>query len=350
MWIVAKDGTGDFRSIGEALLHLEKCLCAGGRDEERQAERCTGAEDRRTEADSRAEDRTILVKKGEYRERIVIRIPGLRLIGEDRRETIITEGYYAMMPSDDIGKLGTFRTYTMLVDADHAAVSGITVKNDAGSGREIGQAIALYCYGDGLEFQDMDILGCMDTLFTGPLPEKERIPGGFTGPTEQEPRRPMRMRFRNCRIEGDIDFIYGGAAAFFEGCEIVQKQHPASGTGYAAAPSTPEGQEYGYVFDRCRFIGAEDCPDGSVYLARPWRKYGKTVILRSYLGPQLAPSGWSSWDRNSPEERCFFAEYGNYGPGASEEAMAERPDWVRQLTEAEADRICSGLKQGRTRK
>ncbi len=302
MLVVSKDGNGDFPTVSEALAHA-----VGGE--------------------------TIFIRNGIYSEQVEVRIPGLRIIGEDRQRTVLSGALYAMMPMPDIGKRGTFRTYTMLVDADNVDVANLTVRNEAGSGDSIGQAVALYAYGDRLSFENMDITGCMDTLFLGPLPDKERLPNGFTGPTEKEPRRRMRMFFRDCRIEGDIDFIFGGAAAYFQYCKIVQKQHASAGTGYAAAPSTPEGQEYGFVFDQCSFLSNTSCAEGSVYLGRPWRDYGKAVIMRSYIGAQCHAAGWHNWDREEAEKKCFFAEFENNGPGAD---MSGRPAWIHRLSPEEA--------------
>ena len=56
-----------------------------------------------------------------------------------------------------------------------------------------GQAIAVYAEGDDLVFKNCHMLGHQDTLFTGPLPMKEKQPGGFVGPTEFAPRIPGRQ-------------------------------------------------------------------------------------------------------------------------------------------------------------
>lgn len=92
----------------------------------------------------------------------------------------------AKMPSEDgsgvDGTLGTFRTYTVLVDADDVRLENLTIENDAGDGREVGQAIALYADGDRLVVDACCIKGHQDTLFLGPLPPHEAKPGGFIGP------------------------------------------------------------------------------------------------------------------------------------------------------------------------
>ena len=57
-------------------------------------------------------------------------------------------------------------------------------RNAAGAGKEVGQAIALYAEGEGIRVENCRLIGSQDTLFTGPLPEKEKEPGGFRGPKE----------------------------------------------------------------------------------------------------------------------------------------------------------------------
>lgn len=316
---------------------------------------------------------TIQISKGIYHERVTITTPGLTLCGEGAKETIISYGLYGFMPSPDIGKLGTFRSYTMLIDADRVTLRDLGIENTAGAGPDIGQAIALYADGDELCFDHIALLGWQDTLFTGPLPPKEIEKNGFIGPKQFAPRRNGRQYYRDCHIEGDIDFIFGSATAYFDHCTIYQKDRwkllrPAD-TGpvprktscngaslpgstessgkkrdsaadphavgealsYATAASTPEGQAYGYVFDHCRFLS--DCPDASCYLGRPWRNFARVAILRSWLGPQIHPAGFHNWGKTEAEDRVCFCEYQNEGPGA---AHAQRACFVKELSDEEA--------------
>lgn len=316
---------------------------------------------------------TILISKGVYHERVTITTPGLTLLGEGATETIISYGLYGFMPSPDIGKLGTFRSYTMLIDADRVTLRDLGIENTAGAGPDIGQAIALYADGDELCFDHIALLGWQDTLFTGPLPPKEIEKNGFIGPKQFAPRRNGRQYYRDCHIEGDIDFIFGSATAFFDHCTILQKDrrkllHPADaghapqnpacdGTSlsgseessgkngaaaadphaaeealsFATAASTPEGQTYGYVFDHCRFLS--DCPDASCYLGRPWRNFARVAILRSWLGPQIHPAGFHNWGKAEAEGSVVFCEYQNEGPGA---IRSQRAAFVKELSAEEA--------------
>ena len=96
----------------------------------------------------------------------------------------------------------------------------MTISNTAGFGEKVGQAIAVYAEGDRISFESCRILGHQDTLFTGPLPYKEIEKGGFKGPTEFAERKVGRQLYSSCYIEGEVDFIFGSAAATFEGCEL----------------------------------------------------------------------------------------------------------------------------------
>lgn len=124
----------------------------------------------------------IRVEPGEYRERVEIRRPHVTIEGETADSVRIMGGLGAKMPSEDgsgiDGMLGTFRTYTVLVDADDVRLENLTIVNDAGDGREVGQAIALYADGDRLVVDACCIKGHQDTLFLGPLPPHEVKPAG----------------------------------------------------------------------------------------------------------------------------------------------------------------------------
>ena len=79
--------------------------------------------------------------------------------------------------------------------------------------------------------------------------------------------------------------------------------------GYVTAPSTPQGQKYGYVFKNCAFTGP-DCPDGTCYLGRPWRNYARCVLIDCKIGRHIRKEGWHDWGKERAEETTIFAEYG----------------------------------------
>ena len=307
---VAPDGSGDFSTVTEALAALKQM--------ELRAER-------------KPEPVTLFLHRGIYREQIVIRRPFLTLEGESTEDTVLTYNLYARMPSDDIGKLGTFRSYSCLIDTHDVTVRNLTFENSSGKGPDVGQALALYADGDRLMFDNCRFLGGQDTLFTAPLPPKEIEPNGFVGPGQLRPRNSGRHYYRNCYIEGDIDFIFGGATAYFENCEFFSRDIGREVNSYVTASSTPEGQAYGYVMEHCRFTG--NCPPRSAYLGRPWREYAQVVLLHCHIGEHICEEGWHDWNKPQAHDTVLFAEYQSTGPSSD---INKRPGWVKELTPAEA--------------
>ncbi len=283
---------------------------------------------------------TILIKPGTYYEKVTIDRPFVTLIGEDKEKTVITYDDCATQLMPDGSKRGTFRSYTMFLNANDITLSNLTIQNAAFPRSMAGQALALYADGDRIIVKDCLLKSYQDTLFTGPLPPNPLSPGGFTGPKEFDERIVGRQYYKDCYICGDIDFIFGSAISYFENCEIASvysetlspdKDGNLPVYGYATAASTPEGYPYGYVFDSCRFTST--CPDRSVYLGRPWRNFAKTVLLHCELGSHIKEEGFHDWNKKEAHDTIFYAEYQSYGEGA---APLSRASFVKQLTDDEA--------------
>lgn len=275
---------------------------------------------------------TIYVKKGTYRERVVIKAPFLTIEGEDASNTVLEYDACANMILENNETCGTFRSYTMLITADHFTCKNMTIANTAGDGKKVGQALAVYAEGDRILFSGCRLLGHQDTLFTGPLPDEEAKEGGFRGPTEFAERRLCRQIYENCYIEGDVDFIFGSAAAYFDNCTLYSLNRSMEPNGYVTAPSTYENQKYGYVFHNCHFKSC--CADNSVYLSRPWRPYGKMVLIHCELDGHIKDEGFHDWDKPEAHDTVFYAEYNCYGSGYKPELRA---DFVKQLSAGEAE-------------
>lgn len=302
MITVAKDNSGDFNSIQQAVDSIP-----AGTPE------------------------TIYIKKGIYKERVEVRKNNISFVGESTDDTIITESYYARMIMPDGSKRGTFRSYTFFVYADNFTASNLTFENAAGFGDEFGQAIAVYAEGDNITFRNCKILGHQDTLFTGPLPMKEKQPGGFTGPTIDGIRRVVHQLYEDCYIAGEIDFIFGSATAYFKNCTLFALNRNQEINAFYTAPSTYEGQAFGYVFESCTFTG--NCPPKSVALSRPWRIHAKTVLLNCSYSDQIIDEGFTDWNKLESHETVYYAEYNGHGEGFKPE---KRAAYVHQLNESEA--------------
>lgn len=276
---------------------------------------------------------------GIYHEKISFEKPFVTLagMGKSPAETIITYDDFGNDTMPDGTKRGTFRSYTLFVHASDVTLYNLTVENASGDSATHGQAIALYAECDRFLVDSCRLLGHQDTLFTGPLPPKELQPNGFLGPTQFAPRQNGRQYYRNCYICGDVDFIFGSATAYFEHCTLESlRRSKADGVpkaaisdaanlapeGYVTAASTPEGQEYGYVFSACDFI-SHDCPSASVYLGRPWRDYAKTVLIDCALGAHIHPAGFHDWNKPHAHESIFYAEYGSHPLGSAQNSCSE---------------------------
>ncbi|MBR4207885.1 MAG: pectin methylesterase [Lachnospiraceae bacterium] len=231
---------------------------------------------------------------------------GLTIKGETYEGNISARAIHA-----DGRPVHTFRSYTVLADGRDLFFEDCTFINSAGPGKDAGQAVALYLDGDGIRLKGCKLIGHQDTLFLAPLPEKEYEKDGFVGPGQFKERTPRVFYFEDCIIEGGVDFIFGGAEAYFKNCEFKSVEE-----GYVFAPSTPEGQKEGFVCEDCRFTAAEGIADGSCYIARPWRDHAAVRLENCYLGAHINPAGFHDWGKERARSTVRFVEKGSYGPGA----------------------------------
>lgn len=273
--IVARDGTGKFRNIQEAVESVRAFM------------------------DYTV---TIYIKKGIYKEKLIIPswLKNVQLVGEDAENTVITYDDHA-----NINKMGTFRTYTVKVQGNAITFKNLTIENNAAP---LGQAVALHTEGDKLMFIDCRFLGNQDTVYTG--------------------SEGTRLLFTNCYIEGTTDFIFGPSTALFENCEIHSKRDS-----YITAASTPKEIEFGYIFKNCKLTADRNIK--KVYLGRPWRPYGATAFIDCEFGSHIRPEGWHNWKNPENEKTARYAEFGNTGEGAKTEG---RVKWAKQLSKKEVER------------
>ncbi len=253
-----------------------------------------------------------VVKNGVYRERPFIELADYIIEGESAERTVITGACGGRDPWPGEEKTGTFRSQTLFLGGIRARVSNITIENTAGDGARAGQALAVYADARQVFMDGAVLLGNQDTLFTAPLPVREREQNGFRGPREHTPRLDTEQYYRNCRIAGNIDFIFGGADAVFDHCRIEPVPH-AAGACYITAPSTAADRE-GYLFADCIVEG--NCPAGTVYLGRPWREHGACYWMNCSFDREIHPAHWDNWRNPENERTARFGEYGSCGEGA----------------------------------
>ena len=257
--------------------------------------------------DSVPENTVIRLAPGIYRQKTMIRTHGLTLLGAGASETVIVFDDHARKPHPLGYEYNTFRTYTLAVCADRVTIRDLAIVNDAGSPEVKGQEVALSVVGTDFLMENCRLSSTQDTLFTGPLPDD--LIGRYEG-FLLDPLRagyPMNQQFRNCLIEGTVDFIFGCADALFEGCEL-RSLNDARKIGYVAAPAHELRQREGYRFRGCRFTCEEGVAPGSIYLARPWRDFGISRFEDCAYGEHIARSGFDKWSGTRRDLTARFFE------------------------------------------
>jgi pectin methylesterase-like acyl-CoA thioesterase len=262
----------------------------------------------------------VLIKPGTYREVVHVAKPhvGMKGLTDDASNVVIVY-------SNNAGSSGgTFYSATVFVNADNFFAENLTFQNDYsqvhGQQQQGSQAVAMSVRGDRAVFRNVRFLGAQDTLFAA-----ARSCESDTGPCIA-----ARQYFRNCYIEGNVDFIFGDSLAVFDRCLIHVIAHEKV---FITAQSKryPE-QLSGYVFDHCKITSAPEV--GKVFLGRPWRPYATVVFLSSELDEKIDPAGWDEWHAGETHrlETAFYAEYGSTGPGGN---IARRDPHSRQLKDNE---------------
>lgn len=277
----------------------------------------------------------IVLGEGEFREKIEISMPDVEIIGQGAGKTRIVFDDYAKKIDEQGREYVTFRTYTAAVLAPRVTMRNLTLENDAKFPENKGQEVALTVYADEFLAENCTFTSTQDTIFCGPLPPDliERYDGFLKD--ELRTAGAQKQIFRNCLIEGNVDFIFGCGDALFEECEI--KSLPdVRGHGYTAAPAHALSQEIGFVFDRCDFTAAEGVADGSIYLARPWRDYGKCSYINCKYGQHISREGFDKWNDTERDKTARFAEYGEKPTG--------RVPWSKMLKDEEKERLLEYFK------
>lgn len=287
-FIVAADGSGHFRTVQEAIDAVPPL---------------------------RKNRTRIFIKKGVYKEKLVLpaSATNVSFIGESVEQTILTYDDFASRKNRFGEEIGTSGSSSFFIFGEGFEAKNITFENSAGP---VGQAVAVRIDGDRTKFENCRFLGFQDTLY----------PHG----------KASRQYYKNCYIEGTVDFIFGWATAVFDSCTIFCK----SG-GYITAASTDEETPHGFVFRNCIITGSAG--RHSVYLGRPWRPFARVVYLGCELGDVVRPEGWDNWSNPENEKTAWFAEYNNSGPGSH---LDKRVHWSHQLKASDMEQFSLGAVLG----
>ncbi|XP_042396620.1 pectinesterase-like [Zingiber officinale] len=272
---VAKDGSGDFTNISEALAKMP----------------------------AKYQGRYVIyIKAGVYEEQVIVtkKMVDVTMYGDGSKKTIVTGS------KNFIDGTRTFLTPTFLAAGDRFMAMDMSFRNTAGPEKH--QAVALRVASDMSVFLNCRMEGYQDTLYA----------------------HAHRQFYRGCVISGTIDFIFGDAAAVFQNCLLVVRRPLPNQQNIVTAQGRADRRETtGFVLQRCRFRADNDLADASQpairsYLGRPWKEFSRTVIMESQIDDFVNKDGYMPWEGNFGLSTLYYAEYNNKGPGA---ATADRVKW-----------------------
>ncbi|CAH8359537.1 unnamed protein product [Eruca vesicaria subsp. sativa] len=246
----------------------------------------------------------IKVKRGVYVEKVRIPLtkPCMIVEGEGQGVTTIT---YNAHEATDVSS--TFISYP-----SHIVVRNLTIMNtynrlssQSKPSWEIKPAVALAVYGDKSAFYNCDFLGLQDTLWD--------VQG--------------KHHFKNCYIEGAIDFIFGSGQSIYEDCHInatAGALAPILNFGFITAqarwgPTDPSG----FVILRGSVTGTMN-----VYLGRAYGPFSRVIFFQTNLASVVVPQGWSPWHYGGHEARFTYAEVECKGFGSY---LDGRVPWINKL-------------------
>ncbi|XAR73195.1 Pectinesterase [Bertholletia excelsa] len=256
----------------------------------------------------------IMIKEGVYEE--TVRVPlekkNLVFLGDGMGKTVITGSLNAGQPG-----VSTYNTATVGVLGDGFMASGLTIQNTAGP--DAHQAVAFRSDSDLSVIQNCEFLGNQDTLYA----------------------HTLRQFYKSCRIQGNVDFVFGNSASVFQDCLILVRPrqiNPEKGENNAvtAQGRTDPAQLTGFVFQNCLVNGTDDYMDlyrkkpkvHKNYLGRPWKEYCRTVYIGCKMEALINPEGWLPWSGDFALKTLYYGEFGNSGPGAS---LTGRVRWSSQI-------------------
>lgn len=179
------------------------------------------------------------------------------------------------------------------------------------------QAVAFLIEGDMAQFYNCSFYGAQDTLYD----------------------KRGRHYWKDCFIQGSIDFIFGDGQSYYEvikhrcrlsfllflffqvcnsfysrsilmgvgvtgvvqNCQLNVIAKPNSGS-LSAQKRSNGTDDSGYSFVNCKVTGS-----GPVYLGRAWGPFSRVVFIQTYFEDLIIPAGWYDWGISSRRKYVNFS-------------------------------------------
>ncbi|KAK9156232.1 hypothetical protein Sjap_003712 [Stephania japonica] len=167
---------------------------------------------------------------------------------------------------------GTFYSGSVQVFSNNFIAKNISFMNVApmpGPGVVGAQAVAMRISGDQAAFWGCGFFGAQDTL------HDDR----------------GRHYFKECFIQGSIDFIFGNGKSLYESFS---------------------DEDSGFSFVNCTIGGT-----GRIWLGRAWRPFSRVVYAFTSMTDIIAPEGWNDLNDPTRDQSIFYGEYKCSGAGAN---------------------------------
>ncbi|MQL99579.1 hypothetical protein Taro_032304 [Colocasia esculenta] len=296
--VVAKDGSGNFTTIGEAVAAAPN------------------------NSNSRF---VIYIKAGAYFENVDVdkKKTNLMFVGDGIGKTVVKGN------RNVVDGWTTFRSATVAVVGNGFLARDITIENYAGPSKH--QAVALRSGSDLSAFYRCSFVGYQDTLYV----------------------HSLRQFYRECDVYGTVDFIFGDASVVIQRSNLyARKPNDNQRNIYTAQGRQDPNQNTGIAIQGCKVAAAADLipvqSSFKTYLGRPWKEYSRTVIMQSYLGDLIDPAGWLEWSGSFALSTLYYGEYLNRGPGSNTTGRVTWPGYrvINNATEATRFTVGSFIQGG----
>ncbi|GJP31265.1 hypothetical protein CLOM_g10411 [Closterium sp. NIES-68] len=224
----------------------------------------------------------VFIRPGVYWEKVLVNATctNVTLLGLSAASTVISFNDSATAGT------GTFSSPTVAVDASGFAAIGVRFENTAGKAGY--QAVAFRQTGDNAAFYECEFIGWQDTLY---------VHGG-------------RQYYRNCYINGSVDFVFGNGAVVLDNCTLRIRPH--NNAPLAASGRSIPTQNTGIVILNSDIRG--DLVNKG-FLGRPWKPYARIAVINTSISDVLNSTGWLDW-AGTIYTTTTLIEYGNNGPGS----------------------------------
>ncbi|RVW32744.1 hypothetical protein VitviT2T_005911 [Vitis vinifera] len=256
----------------------------------------------------------IRIQEGVYEE--TVRVPlekkNVVFLGDGMGKTVITGSLNVGQPG-----ISTYNSATVGVAGDGFMASGLTMENTAGPDEH--QAVAFRSDSDLSVIENCEFISNQDTLYVYSL----------------------RQFYKSCRIQGNVDFIFGNSASIFHDCLILVSPRPldpekGETNAVTAHGRTDPAQTTGLVFQNCVVNGTEEYmklyhSNPTVhknFLGRPWKEYSRTVFIHCNLEVLITPPGWMPWSGDFALATLYYGEFENRGLGAN---LSSRVEWSSRI-------------------